>query len=64
MTLINYIKDLGNARAAIALDVKIRTIASWRYDKKVPKPQVALNIEKATQGLVTFRDCYSELAAE
>lgn len=59
MDLVSYIREVGNDRAAKTLKVKPRRILAWRYGVRRPRPEKAIEIEKLTGGVVTFKEIYS-----
>lgn len=60
MNLREYIETIGDEEAAKVLGVKVRTIKSWRYGARVPRPAKALDIVKKTHGLLTFENIYCQ----
>lgn len=59
MDLPAFIKSVGDDHAAKLFGVKLRTVASWKYGEKTPRPQKALEIERLTKGRVRFTDIYT-----
>lgn len=64
MRLDDYIRTVGEERAASVLRASIRAIRSWRYGARRPGPLKALDIERATGGIVTFLDIYDPDASQ
>lgn len=62
MTLIEYITDIGDEKAAELFNVSTRTAAAYRRGERVPRPRKAREIEKITNGKVTFENCYGVAA--
>lgn len=60
MDLPAFIKSVGDDAAEKLFGVSARTIRSWRYGERKPKPQKALEIQRDTKGKVRFTDIYSE----
>ena len=58
MKLIDYIKTVGDAVAAEQFGVEIRTIRSWKWRDRRPRPRKAHEIERATKGVVKVSECY------
>jgi len=53
----------GVDRAALALGVKPRTVASWLYDLRAPSFTAAMNIVIKTHGLVDYNGIYRPILA-
>lgn len=58
MDLPEYIKTVGDARASEIFGESIRTVRSWRYRDRRPRPITAHKIVEATNGEVTLADIY------
>lgn len=58
MKLKNYVGKIGDSEAAVLFGVKERTTASWRRGERLPRPDMALRIVKATGGEVSFCECF------
>ena len=63
MTLPDYIRQIGEAKAATVFGVKQRTVKSWREGARQPRPLQAAKIEDITHGIVSFRECYPDTIA-
>lgn len=59
MDLAAYIKAVGDEEAARLFDVPLRTVASWKYGEKTPRPKKAIEIERVTKGKVRFTEIYA-----
>jgi transcriptional regulator with XRE-family HTH domain len=58
MSLVDWIKMVGNAEAAKRLGVSKRTIESYRQGRRKPKPSTVLDIAKKTGSKVSFKECF------
>lgn len=56
MRLPDYIKLIGDAKAASLWGVKERTVASWRRGERVPRREQAAKI--VTSSPVSYADIY------
>lgn len=59
MTLIEYIKSVGDSTAADFFGVEERTVASWRRGERCPRTDTAKKIVKSLNGLLSLDDCYT-----
>lgn len=64
MNLRDYIKSVGDSRAAELFGVEERTAASWRRGERSPRPKTAATIVSVTQGEVSFAEVYQADSAE
>lgn len=64
MDLPAYIESVGDARASELFGEPIRTVKSWRYRDRRPRPATAQKIVERTEGAVTLADIYGAPAAE
>lgn len=62
MKLPDYIQTTGDAACAALFQVSEHTIDSWKYGKRQPRPEKAVEIEKLTEGRVTVREIYERAA--
>ena len=62
MRLPDYIDTAGDDVCAKAFDVSLHTVLSWKYGKRQPRPEKAMEIERITRGMVTFRECFEPKA--
>lgn len=60
MKLSEYIKLIGDEKAAADFSVKPRTTGSWRRGERTPRKEQAAVIVKATNGIVSFQDIYED----
>ena len=60
MDLPAYIKSVGDARASELFGEPVRTVKSWRYRDRRPRPETAQKIVAATNGEVTLADIYGQ----
>lgn len=60
MTLPEYIKQVGHARAAALFGVSEATVKAWRWGARSPRPEKANQIVMATGGEVTLAGIYSQ----
>jgi hypothetical protein len=58
MTLSEYLKTIGDERAAKKFGVTRRRIESWRLGHRQPRPQMAQRIVAETDGLLSLDDIY------
>lgn len=58
MKLSDYIKKVGDKKAAEKFGVQERTAASWRRGERIPKPRKAQEIVELLDGLVSLEGCY------
>jgi DNA-binding transcriptional regulator YdaS (Cro superfamily) len=58
MKLVKYIEEQGDHVAARRFRVKVRTVRSWRYGDRAPRPAKAVEIERVTRRQVTVAECY------
>lgn len=58
MTLSEFISEAGDDAAASLFNVSERTAASWRRGERSPRTEKAREIEQATDGRVTFSECF------
>ena len=56
MTLPEYIKSIGDAKAARLFGVKVRTVGAWRRLERRPRKEHAAVIVKKSP--VTYADIY------
>lgn len=56
MTLQNYIKDLGQAKAARVFKVSPQRINKWVQLQDCPRPKEMVKIVHLTKGLVGYGD--------
>jgi DNA-binding transcriptional regulator YdaS (Cro superfamily) len=59
MTLTEYLKTIGDERAAAKFGVTPRRISSWRLGERQPRPAMARRIVEMTDGLLTLSDIYA-----
>ena len=52
MTLKEYVNERGLASLAARLNVDISTVSRWANGIRIPHPDDAVRIEKATKGAV------------
>ena len=62
-TLPEYICEVGDREAARLFGVSVRAVESWRRGERVPRPETAARIVKATKGRVDYSGCYATRAA-
>ena len=62
MTLTEYLKKVGDERAAEAFGVTRRRIESWRLGQRQPRPAMANKIVELTAGALTLADIYAPTA--
>ena len=58
-TLPAFIQEVGDAEAARLFGVTVRAAQSWRRGERVPKPDTAARIVRASKGRVSFESCYA-----
>jgi DNA-binding transcriptional regulator YdaS (Cro superfamily) len=58
MSLVDWIKMVGNKEAAKRLGVSERTVESYRQGRRKPKPGRVLDIAKLTGSKVSFKECF------
>ena len=63
MTLSEFIKSKGNDQAASLFGVPVRTVMSWRYGARRPRPTKAQEIVQLCDGQVSFGEIYTDKAA-
>ena len=64
MHIIEWIDSVGGpAKAAELLKESPRTVASWYYGEKLPKPQTACKIVRITKWALDYNRIYSPLIA-
>lgn len=64
MNIIEWIESKGGIpQAAELLKETPRTVKSWVYGEKLPKPQTACKIVKLTKGVVDYNGIYACLFA-
>jgi hypothetical protein len=59
MRLTDYLKKIGDERAAEKFGVTRRRIESWRLGTRQPRPAMAQRIVAETDGLLTLDDIYA-----
>ncbi len=59
MRLPEYIKLIGDKKAAEVFQVTERAVASWRRGERIPQRKQAMRIVTATHGIVTFNEIYT-----
>ncbi|MGY3887215.1 hypothetical protein [Aeromonas aquatica] len=65
MTLFEWIEESGGvAQTAKIMKESPRTVASWYYSEKIPKPQAAVRLIRASRGALDFNRIYAPLFAE
>ncbi|MGL4507640.1 MAG: hypothetical protein ACRCUF_18110 [Aeromonas sobria] len=65
MDILKWIEKVGGpAKAADLLKETPRTVASWFYGEKLPKPTTACKIVKLTKGEVDYNGVYAPLIAK
>lgn len=65
MNIIQWIEDVGGpVKAAEILKESPRTVASWYYGEKLPKPTTACKIVKLTKGKLDYNRIYAPLIAK
>lgn len=65
MNILDWISEQGGvAKAAEKLKEETRTVKSWMYGEKLPKPLTAARIVKMTKGLVDYNGIYAPLIAK
>lgn len=60
MKLPDYIAKVGDAKAGELFGVHPRVAQSWRLGYRKPVPRKALDIVRATHGIVTMEEIYGE----
>lgn len=64
MHIIEWIESVGGPeKAAIILKETKRTVDSWIYGERLPKPQTACKIIKMTKGVLDYNKIYSPLVS-
>lgn len=58
MKLTKYIEMKGVPEFSKKTGVKVRTVQSWLYKQRRPSPDMAINIERKTRGVVSVKECY------
>lgn len=58
MELSAFIRDIGIDKAAVLLDETPRTVKSWMYRERRPRPEKAPEIVRRTRGRVQFHEIY------
>lgn len=58
MDLPSYIRQHTVPICAERFGVSVHTINSWLYRNRTPSPQLALKIERQSEGAVTLHDIY------
>ena len=59
MNLSEYIIQLGGwAKASKRLGINERTMRSWQYKARRPRPEIALYIVRKSRGAITMQDIY------
>ncbi|MGL5093685.1 MAG: hypothetical protein ACRC8B_22755 [Aeromonas sobria] len=65
MDIIKFIERAGGcAKAAELFKESPRTVASWYYGEKLPKPAVVCKIIKLTKGELDYNRVYAPLIAK
>ncbi len=59
MEFRDYLKTLGDERAAELFGVKPRTVRSWRFGERAPRLRQARTIVERTQGAITLAEIYA-----
>ena len=59
MNLPEFLRELGDERAADAIGVKARTVGSWRRGERMPRPAHARCIILLSDGRLDFSSIYS-----
>ena len=62
MRLREYIKQLGDAKAAALWGVKRRTVESWRLGHRTPRPEQAERIVQTSP--VTYEGIYAPVKSD
>lgn len=57
-SLANFITEVGDAKAGVLFQVKLRTVQSWRRGERFPRPEQARIIVDATNGRVDMQGIY------
>jgi DNA-binding transcriptional regulator YdaS (Cro superfamily) len=60
MTLSRYITEIGDRAAGDLFGVSERTAASWRRGERCPRADKAHEIERITDGKVSFAGCFAK----
>lgn len=60
MNLSDYIKKVGTKRAAAQFGVAPKTVQSWRYGYRYPRPDKANEIVQLTGGEVSLAGIYAQ----
>lgn len=65
MRLNEYLSSRGDDVVAGLVGVTVRTVASWRYGERIPRPHHARKLVETSDGCLTLADVYasSEQAA-
>lgn len=63
MNLREYIEKVGEARIAVALDVSLWTVRSWRLGTRNPKPDHARMLVAFSGGELSMSGIYAQKAA-
>lgn len=63
MDLPAFIRSIGVDQAAELFDETPRTVESWMYGERTPRPATARKIVERTRGAVPFEGCYAARAA-
>lgn len=58
LTLPEFIREIGDEKAAELFNVKVRTVQSWRRREAFPYPRNAQQIVAAAEGRVDFQGIY------
>lgn len=64
MILATYIREVGVEKAARRLNANPRTVMSWLYGYRFPRKAKAFEIERETDGLVSFAECFQHPEAQ